>query len=313
MNFSGKHFEFAGTSSKDPLGDGSVSLIFAHIDTEMFKQPFGYPEYSSVYSGRLGRRGLTGTNRSESCLEIETEIVSEKGGIPAAKLRAVGQWLFSRESFAKLYVAEDEEETADVQYINGEKKRLYLNCMMTEPEILTYAEGRVGWKIKIVCDAPWAWQNQAYFSYTKTLASATSSASLTVPVYSDINSYIYPDEVHMEFNTLDASDTRTVILYNTTDSDTRATELKLPGNVSTLYIINTGVVSNARTGGSNLLPYMTKRNFPRLVSGYTQNQIGLDGTNNISVSTSALSSAGTTVSSKITNVTYRFCNRRFLS
>lgn len=160
MNFSGKHFEFAGTSSKDPLGDGSVSLIFAHIDTEMFKQPFGYPEYSSVYSGRLGRRGLTGTNRSESCLEIETEIVSEKGGIPAAKLRAVGQWLFSRESFAKLYVAEDEEEAADVQYINGEKKRLYLNCMMTEPEILTYAEGKVGWKVKIVCDAPWAWQDE---------------------------------------------------------------------------------------------------------------------------------------------------------
>ena len=160
MNFSGKHFEFAGTSSKDPLGDGSVSLIFAHIDTEMFKQPFGYPEYSSVYSGRLGRRGLTGTNRSESCLEIETEIVSEKGGIPAAKLRAVEQWLFSRESFAKLYVAEDEEEAADVQYINGEKKRLYLNCMMTEPEILTYAEGKVGWKVKIACDAPWAWQDE---------------------------------------------------------------------------------------------------------------------------------------------------------
>jgi len=44
---------------------------------------------------------------------------------------------------------QDEE---DVQYINGEKKRLYLNCMLTEPEILTYAEGKVGWKVKIVCE-----------------------------------------------------------------------------------------------------------------------------------------------------------------
>ena len=150
MNFSGKHFEYAGVSSSDPLGDGSVSLIFAHIDTEMNKQPFGYPEYSSVYSDRAGRRGLTGANRSESCLEFEQEIVSEKGGIPLAKLRQVEQWLFSREAFAKLYIAEAEEDAEDVQYINGEKKRLYLNCMLTEPEILTYAEGKVGWKVKVV-------------------------------------------------------------------------------------------------------------------------------------------------------------------
>lgn len=160
MNLSGKHFEFAGVPSSDPLGDGSVSLIFAHIDTEMFKQPFGYPEYSSVYSGRLGRRGLTGTNRSESCFEFEQEIVSEKNGIPLNKLRRVEQWLFSREAFAKLYIAEDEEDEEDVQYMNGEKKRLYLNCMLTEPEILTYSEGKVGWKVKVVCDAPWAWQDE---------------------------------------------------------------------------------------------------------------------------------------------------------
>lgn len=312
MNFSGKHFEFAGTSSKNPLGDGSVSLIFAHIDTEMFNQPFGYPEYSSVYSGRLGRRGLTGTKRNESCLEIEAEIVSEKGGIPLNKLRTIEQWLFSREGFDRLYIASDEEDAEDRQTLNGVVLRLYLNCMLTEPEILTYAEGRVGWKVKIVCDAPWAWQEATYATCAPT--SATPSASFTVPIYSDINSYIYPDEVYIRFsNSLANTATRTVRLYNTSDSDSRITEFSLPGNIMQIYILNTGVVATARSSGTNLLPYMAQRNFPRLVSYYDQSQIGLNGNNSINVTTSAVSSTGSTLSSKVSEVTYRFRNRRFLS
>lgn len=159
MNLSGKHFEYAGVYSSNPLGDDSVSLIFAHIDTKMFDSLFGAPEYSSAYSGSFGRRVLTGTNRSESCFEFEQEIVSEKGGIPLNKLRTIEQWLFSQETYCKLYIAEDEEDPEDVSYADG-KKRLYLNCMFTEPQMLTYSEGKVGWKVKVVCDAPWAWQDE---------------------------------------------------------------------------------------------------------------------------------------------------------
>ena len=310
MNFSGKHFEFAGVSSSDPLGDGSVSLIFAHIDTEMNKQPFGYPEYSSVYSDRAGRRGLTGANRSESCLEFEQEIVSEKGGIPLSKLRQIEQWLFGREGFAKLYIAEAEEDAEDVQYISGAKKRLYLNCMLTEPEILTYAEGKVGWKVKVICDAPWAWQDDVSYAYSKTSQQATADASLNVLVDSDTSSYIYPNEVIIQMNMLSSSVTRTVRLYNTSDEASRITEFRLPGNISNIYILNNGTVVNSRSNGINLLPYMTQRNFPRLASYYTQNAIGLSGENAIEIRTAT---ATTGVTSKVLTVAYSFNNRRFLT
>lgn len=460
MNFSGKHFEFAGTSSKDPLGDGSVSLIFAHIDTEMFKQPFGYPEYSSVYSGRLGRRGLTGTKRNDSCLEIDAEIVSEKSGIPLASLRVVEQWLFSREAFAKLYIAEDEEDEVDVQYINGEKKRLYLNCMLTEPEILTYAEGKVGWKVKIICDAPWAWQDEhtqtvysgtvgnqsgwyypvgldgqpldpentyyvpvgeppmlveagnftipqnlpqretdvdPYMDVTYGSAEHTVASSFTIPagatvslyvaaavnspgyafieidgvevaatygggeveyimtvadgvrytvtsakksvgeehyvsdglvvssqavqlyafdtslsgqafpitVNSDINSYIYPDAVDINFGSTTENDRNVVIQNNDDGAQTRTAEFNLPGRISTMYITNLGTVSTAATGGENLLPYMTSRNFPRLLSQFSNSGIGLTGVNKIAIILNQLSVPG--------SVAFTFKNRRFLS
>lgn len=462
MNFSGKHFEFAGTSSKDPLGDGSVSLIFAHIDTEMFKQPFGYPEYSSVYSGRLGRRGLTGTKRNDSCLEIETEIVSEKNGIPLASLRAVEQWLFSREAFAKLYVAEDEEDEEDVQYINGEKKRLYLNCMLTEPEILTYSEGKVGWKVKIVCDAPWAWQDEHtqtvysgtingqdgwfcpagldgrpldpsktyyvalgvpptfieagnftlpedlpqretttapymdieygsteyagagsyvipagavvslyaaaptdspgyayieiageevasteggyeveylftvpgsiaysvtsaikhvgdehYPSYGLVLSPVSTSLELYVfdhsmsgqafpiTVNSDINAYIYPESVDIQFASTTTTDTVVVIQNNNDGAQTRETKFKLPEGITRMYITNLGTVSTAPTGGDNLLPYMTQRNFPRLLSCYANGYIGLEGKNVFAIILNNLAVQG--------SVAFTFRNRRFLS
>ena len=460
MNLSGKHFEFAGVPSSDPLGDGSVSLIFAHIDTEMFKQPFGYPEYSSVYSGRLGRRGLTGTNRSESCFEFEQEIVSEKNGIPLNKLRQVEQWLFSREAFAKLYVAEDEEDEEDVQYINGEKKRLYLNCMLTEPEILTYSEGKVGWKVKVVCDAPWAWQDEhtqtvysgtvgtqsgwyypvgldgqpidpentyyvpvgeptvlveagnftipqnlpqretgvdPYMDVTYGSAEHAAASSFTIPagatvslyvaaavdspgyafieidgvevaatygdgeveyimtvadgvrytvtsakksvgeehymsdglvvssqaaqlyafdtslsgqafpitVNSDINSYIYPESVDIQFASTTTTDTVVVIQNNNDGAQTRETKFKLPEGITRMYITNLGTVSTAPTDGDNLLPYMTQRNFPRLLSRYTNGYIGLEGKNTFAIILNNLAVQG--------SVAFTFRNRRFLS
>ena len=159
----GTHFEFNGKSSRE------YGLIFANVDTSRFTRLAGESKSSFIYNQKSNRRYIMGTDYSEAQLSIELEIVQEDGlPFPLAVRREIERWLFSPTRFGKLYFdMADDCDGAMYEVIEGETKRLYLNCHFIDPERLEYNGGVVGYKATLEADSNMLWQDSIFLTFTK--------------------------------------------------------------------------------------------------------------------------------------------------
>lgn len=246
----GSHFEYADQSSR------KYDLIIAMVDTEEFRSIAAEMSSHLIYNKKNTRHYIVGNDYS-SPTSFDVNIITDEGQVLSnQRRREIERWLFNRANYRKLYLdlADDEyDETGEL--IDGELKRLYLNCRFLNPERLYYNGGIVGYKATLEADSPMWWQD----AITKEFDVDTNTAvSYTISVDTDLDDYTYPV---ITFRT-NPSGNAGFIWTNSTDSDARLTRF------SGLYngILVTVDSANNYVSGQNYQK-MATRNFPRLLNG----------------------------------------------
>ena len=250
MELYGCGFEYAGVQSD------KYDLIFANVETERNRNIIGGGELITVFNGHNNMRHYVNTSFEDAAMQFEAEVVTEVP-LSDADQRAIERWLFYRDGFKKFY------PDVPPEFINGEAKRVYLNCIFTNPSKLEYNGGVVGYRFTVMCDTPMAWQDPVTFEYALTNGT-TDSTIITVPVDTDMPGYTYPVvEIVM-------SDDGDVNIVNNTDNSSRMT--------SFLGLVSTATVR--MDGSTNFISgdyyeLFTNRNFVRLLNG--ENKLAITG------------------------------------
>lgn len=270
MEFAGNYFEYSGVSSRQ------YKLIFANVNTERNICLAGNIQPNNMFNKMNNRNYQVGYEYRDAAMEMDAEIVTEDGScMDDATQRNVEKWLFHRSGYRKLYIDPTCGEDDTTETINGEKKRLYLNCIMLNPERIEGNGGIVGYKFTIVCDSAMAWQDNVSLRYS---LGGGSSSTITVNVNTDLEDYIYP-KVTIKTSGSDLQ------IVNQTDSSSRITSFT--GLTSGIEFIMNGNGVNY-ISGDNYLKFKD-RNFVRL----------LDGSNKLSISGAS-------------SITLEFQNRRYI-
>lgn len=276
MELSGNYFEYDGVASRE------FGLIFANVETDRLNSIAGSIEPDRMFNRQGNKSHFVRYDEAGKHMTFDAEIVTEDGGcLNSNTMRMVKQWLFYRNGFQKLYidyVCRTDDVTTET--INNETKRLYLNCIFINPQIIEGNGGVVGYKFTVECDSALAWQDAASYRYSLGNG-ATGTATLTLNVDSDIDGYIYP-KVTIQMGSSGGD----IVIVNTSDDSSRQTAFTGLSAGTTFTMNGDGV---NYISGDNYSKF-SKRNFIRLRSG--QNTISVQG--NISV------------------ITFEFQNRRYL-
>ena len=149
--------------------------------------------------------------RHDSPLEFDVEIISTRVLAPF-EVREVYKYLFNNNKYCKLQFDDTDDES------------MYLNCIFINPKRIEGGVGDgygvVGFRAKVVCDAPWGWSEDIENKYefkTSTDKSRSASYAMTVRYLddeaktaefviennTDADEYIYPE---VEFETVKESD-----------------------------------------------------------------------------------------------------------
>lgn len=250
MNFYGAHFEYAGRSSTD------YGLIIASINESQNMAVSGRAELITLFNKRDDRRYYIDTKYDGAHLEYEIEIFSEEP-LSLSDQRTITKWLFHQKGYYKLYVAvADDCDNESIRTVNGSDKRIYLNCILIEPEKIDGADGIHGYKCRAICDSPTGWMETVSQTFTINGANNNSSSTISVTADTDLHEYVYPV---VRITMAAAGDCKIV---NATDSSARFTTLKELDSGTTLRM----------NGNTNFITsgYYSKfydRNFVRLLDG----------------------------------------------
>lgn len=272
----GSHFEYAGKASR------YYGLIIANVETDRNIQLTGVYKKISVFNKKNNRDYLIGDDYSDSLLSFDVEIVTDdESCLDKYQRREIEKWLFRNKKYERFYIdMSDDADAETYEYIDGQCKRLYLNCRFTNPTRLEYNGGVVGYKVTLEADSNMWWQE----SITKTIEienpKSTSNSMITIDTDTDDSNYIYPK---VTIHTGDEGGD--VFISNYSDDSTRLTQF-LSLSANTYFILNgeTNYIS-----GQNYEKFY-KQNFPRLVDG--KNYIYISG--------------------NVVKITFEFSNRRFL-
>lgn len=174
MFFSGNSFIYNNKSS-DLYG-----LYFANVNLTPTNYFGGDIEFSNLSLKRSGKQYRLDTKYNKP-LTFDVEILSEYL-ITQNILHEINAWLFNQLDYKKLYVNDE-----DYTYHN-----IYFNCYFTNVEriegcIGDQGHGIYGFKCTMICDAPWAWEDEQTITYT-----APFSSYLIFNNNSDCNDYMYP-------------------------------------------------------------------------------------------------------------------------
>lgn len=272
MDLYGKHFIFAGISSS------TYGLVISSITSTVNTAVMGSPNDSEFYGKKNIHKYLLGTDWESSPLSFSVEI-TRSSPFELSDLRTVERWLFRKTGYNKLYIDPDDDAGGETsETIDGNVKRLYLNCRLLNPQKIMMSGGVVGFTCTISCDSAFAWQDE--ITKTFPLTSASTGESFAVTTSFDYPGYIYPRVV------IQAGSTGgTIILANNTDSATRLT--KFVGISANQQIVMNGAVNYVN--GNNYSKF-DGAHFIRL----------LDGSNTISVT------------GDVTSVTLTWSNVRYL-
>lgn len=273
MVFDECHFHYGTFDSKD------YGLIFAHVDTSEFTQLMGELDSSYVFNRRTKSRFIIADNWEDSPLSYDAEIVSEDTS-PLSKenRRIIEKALFNIPDFRKLYVDTDDDIYDETQEtIDGQLKRLYLNCRFVNPSKIENDCGQVvGYNFTIECDSSMAWQD----AIEKTFSITSPNEIVSVDIDTDVGGYTYP-EVTITVGQTGGD----IIIVNTTDDPARLTKfVNISPNITLTLKGELNYIS-----GQNYAKF-ANQNFVRL----------LDGNNSISVT------------GDVTSIKFKWNNRRFL-
>lgn len=277
MELSGSYFMYNGTSSR------KYGLIFANANTSRITSLLGAADSVTVYNKNGKRNYFIGESFEDSHLVFDAEVITDNDrGLDLFSRREVEKWLFRQADYRKLYV----DVICDVfgetyELIDGEQKRLYLNCRFTNPEKIESGEGTIGYKFTIECDSRMAWQDPVTCSYKFNSTGSSFNTVITVNVDTDINDYVYPKVVITTGRTGGS-----VTITNLTDDSTRATSFVGLTTNTTVTMKGEGI---NYVSGDNYLKF-SNRNFIRLLDG--ENRISIYG--------------------DITGIDFEFQNQRYL-
>ena len=273
----GSHFEYNGEQSL------KYGLIIANVESGRFTDIAGEISGETVFNRKNTQRHLIGDNYVDSPISFEVDIVTTEGRrLTRLEQRAIEKWLFNRHAYKKLYLdPRDDCNGETTEIIDGEPKRLYLNCRFINPKKLEYFDGVAGYTATLEADSCMWWQDAITYSFPISNPTESSSTTITLTVDTDLDDYIYPT---VKF-TMGSSSNRNVRIINLTDDNTRFTEID---SVDAEDVVT--IKSNLNYISGDYYDRLVNANFPRLMDG--ENVIEVWG--------------------DITNIEFEFNNRRFL-
>ena len=258
MDLYGKHFTYAGISSRE------YDLVITSMTSSVFSRVRGEERSEKFYGRKAWRDYSLGTIWDGSPVSFSVE-VARQTALSAEEIRQIEKWLFNRTSYAKLYMdAEDDYDNETSETIDGQVKRLYLNCKMTNPSKLRYDSGIVGFSFTMECDSGFAHQD-AITKIFDIAGDQDFSGLLALDIDSDMPGYLYP-----KVTITTGSSGGDITIINMTDSSTRQTRI-LSVPASTSVILN-GEINYVSSGYYTSFP---GQNFLRLLDG--ENSISVTG------------------------------------
>ena len=189
----GSHFTFGDVSSS------MYGLVICNVDTSRFTKLYGDISGNTIYHKSAQKRYLISDEYADSPLTFDMEIATECGRtLDYEEYRKISKWLFNKSYYQKLYFDIDGEGFEDlVERVDGEPKRLYLNCRFVNPEKLEYNGGIVGFKCTIECDSNMFYQEETI----KTFTLSTHPQTINIKIDTDLRGYTYPKVVIITGNT----------------------------------------------------------------------------------------------------------------
>lgn len=256
----GSHFEYGGVSSK------THGIIIANVETSRFNQVAGTIAGVTIFNKSGKRNYLIDDDYSGSPLSFEVDIVTDDESVlDKAARRTIEKWLFNRHSYRKLYLLPGDPECDDdfddgSEEIDGETKRLYMNCRFVNPFYLEYNGGIVGYRVTLESDCGYWWQDAITKTFNLNHTASANATTITVDVDTDIDDYTYPRvTVVMNSSGGDFS------IANTTDDEARLTSF-------TDVTAGATVIVDSEFNFVNDQYYLKfyQQNFPRLLDGGNQ-------------------------------------------
>lgn len=257
-DLSGSHFEYGGISSRE------YGLIIANAETQRYTGLSGSIKGTVVYNKKNQRRYLIDDDYSDFPLSFDIEIIKDNEQCIEYNIRRkIEKWLFNRSRYQKLYIDQGDDWFSETtEFVDGEQKRLYLNCRFINPERLEYNGGTVGYKVTLEADSGMWWQDPIKKTVMINNTNTTDTEQVCIVTDSDMDDYIYPT-----IKIYGGIQSGTVTLINHSDDENRETAVYLFSGSTVTIDSEINYVS----GGQYTA--MSKRNFPRL----------LDGENNLTV------------------------------
>lgn len=234
---------------------------------------------SSFFNRRNKIRYIISDDFENSPVSFEAEIVSDDlSAFTTFERREIERALFNKPDYRKLYIdVEDDTENNTCELVDGNIKRLYLNCRFVNPSKIEDGSGLViGYGFTVECDSCMAWQE----AIEKTYTFSNGNRIISVETNTDIGGYTYP-EVTVNIGSAGGD----IIIINSTDDASRFTKFtSLSESISLIMKGDTNYVS-----GQNYEKF-ANQNFIRL----------LNGTNTINIT------------GDVTSIKFKWQNRRFL-
>ena len=145
----------------------------------------------------------------------------------------ISRWLFGRTSYKRLQIIQ-----YDMQYV-------YYNCIFTSPQIERVGNVIRGYRSKIVCDSPFAWEFPKTITYS--YDGNTAYDDICINNTSDNDDYTYP-EISFSINAYGGG----LSIINTSDNNRKFVFYGLDANEVMTVNNDTQVISSST--GENRLP-----------------------------------------------------------
>lgn len=249
----GSHFEFAGVSSRE------LGLIIANVNTSRSVSLGGPKEGVTIFSRAANKQYLIDDDYSSSPVSFEVEIITDSDKcIEFAERRKIEKWLFNHRDYRRLYLDIDDDVYGETyEYIDGEKKRNYLNCRFINPERVDGNGGVIGYKATLEADSNMFWQDAIVKTYTVNNSTEDASSNITLLVDTDLDEFIYP-KVTIHIGSVGGD----IIIFNNDDDSSRMT--KFVGMSPMSSVIMKGEINYI---SDQYYLKFASRNFIRLVDG----------------------------------------------
>lgn len=184
----GSHFEFAGIPSRQ------WGLIFVNLNTNRMVRLGGAKEGVTIFSRNAKKRYLIDDDYSSSPVTMDVEIMTDSERcLELVERRQVEKWLFNHRDYRKLYLdVADDEFGETYEYVDGVRKRNYLNCRLINPERIEGNGGIIGYKATLEADSNMFWQDPIVKKYLVNNGAEDVSTNITVKVDTDLDEFIYP-------------------------------------------------------------------------------------------------------------------------